>query len=360
MEEIKLLILDDDNEVIKDFTRSIELFNENNQKYKVLGYNHETMDLSIIKNKINPEIHGVIIDMKWGKENDYGVNIIEIAKNKLVPFVIYSGNDFDLGTQNDLMKFISKTTEMNAVIEHFVNLYNTNMFEVFGENGLLMKEIKEIFWNHAAFHISEWKDFPQFNKSSRLMRYIVSRMYNKLMITEDGKNSDSIYSSEYYINPPSRDIIHSGLVVKEISTNKKFVVMNAACDMERGLPDKIILCENNNTLRNKFVDGLKKASNSDGRSKLKNKFKSIIKNSNSQYQYLPPYKSIIQEMFLDFQMISSVDKKCAVDNEKYEKLYTINPIVFKDIQYRFSHYYARQGQPELDENEIDELIKLEL
>ncbi len=69
---------------------------------------------------------------------------------------------------------------------------------------------------------------------------------------------------------------------------------------------------------------------------------------------LPPC-SLFHGGLIDFQMVQSISTEDF--NENASVVSSINPVFHKDIQARFSHYYGRQGQPQLSKDNILEWIK---
>src|SRR5690606_26503757 len=150
----------------------------------------------------------------------------------MIPVIIYSGNPYEIG-ENDFLKFFSKSTKLGILLEHIINIYNTNIFNIFNNEGLLIQELHDIFWKHVSGDILSWNGLPQELKNSRLLRYVVFRVSNKFLIGDVSETSDSLSSSEFYINPIINDNIHPELVILEKKTKKRYVILNASCCMER-------------------------------------------------------------------------------------------------------------------------------
>ncbi len=357
MEVIKILIFDDDQKVVDDFYATIKSLNATGLGKTIVGSSCTKKHISVIKKHIKSDLNGIIIDMKWHNNEKYGERIVNEAKRHMIPIIIYSGNPYEID-ENDFFKFFSKSNKLGNLLEHIINIYNTNIFNIFSNEGLLIEEIHGIFWKHVSGDILSWNGLSQELKSKRLMRYVVSRLSNKFLIGDESEASDSLSSSEFYINPIIKDKIHPGLVILEKKSNKRYVILNASCDMERTIPENIVLCESSDDFRDDYIQMYNNATTSDKRRSIKDKFERIVKNGNPQYQYLPPYKGKIKESFFNFQKVINVSKNDILEMNEFEKLYTINPEVYKDIQYRFTHYFARQGQPELDSEERNDLSKL--
>ncbi len=347
MSNLNILLLDDDIRVIQDFQRTIELFNIKREDIRIEVIYHSSACLNEISELIKPSLNGIIIDMKWNGDDYFGEKIATIAKEYMIPVVIFSGNSYEM-VENDFYKFIPKEQGAYTILEHFVSLHDTKFNEIFSTEGILFKELLEIFWSHAANDILEWNKIEPKYKVNRLIRYVVSRLTHKYSLNIDTRDkSDEFSPSEYYINPNIREKPYSGTIIKNLESQKRYIIINASCDMERELPDFITVCELDEQIRSEYQSKYH-ASNSNGKKSIKDKFNNMIKNSNQRFHFLPEYSSI-KESFIDFQKIISIEnKKIVGENQEYIIEYSVTPDIFKDIQYRFSHYYARQGQPDLD------------
>lgn len=69
--------------------------------------------------------------------------------------------------------------------------------------------------------------------------------------------------------------------------------------------------------------------------------------------FLPEYKEL-EEGIIDFQNLMTIS---LTEYMKLERLATVSESFFKDIQSRFSSYYARQGTPDLNKKNIIDSYK---
>lgn len=101
--------------------------------------------------------------------------------------------------------------------------------------------------------------------------------------------------------------------------------------------------------KGKFVELLKNPKNEQERKNTINTLETHIKNNKERYHFLPSYKDI-PAGFIDFQTLKSLTEDEIREN--YDRVATISPLFMRDIIARFSRYYARQGQPDLDIEKI--------
>ena len=76
----------------------------------------------------------------------------------------------------------------------------------------------------------------------------------------------------------------------------------------------------------------------------------IVRDGNCFEHYIPPFNDN-RHAVIDFREIITVNKSDLTEDKKET---TINSVYMKNIQSRFSQYYSRQGQPDID---IDHLYK---
>ena len=83
-------------------------------------------------------------------------------------------------------------------------------------------------------------------------------------------------------------------------------------------------------------------------------FTKYVNNAKARYHLLPPCQ-LFSGGLIDFQLINSISQEDF--HEGASVIASINPVFHKDIQARFSHYYGRQGQPQLNKDNIIDWIK---
>lgn len=121
--------------------------------------------------------------------------------------------------------------------------------------------------------------------------------------------------------------------------------------MEQDKSDFVVLCQID---INSFNDLKKRIKDESTFKKAEDQLRSYVNNSKPRYHLLPPCKLFFGG-FVDFQTLMSVSKEDF--QEKSSVIASINPVFHKDIQARFSHYYGRQGQPQLNQENIISWIK---
>ena len=134
------------------------------------------------------------------------------------------------------------------------------------------------------------------------------------------------------------DRITTGSIVQ--TDDKWFVVLSPACDLvprgENGIlnTDCILLVE---------IEGIDEAL---GGSRSRSRVRELCTNRRTYYHWLPETE-VFEGGILNFRKLITLDKD-AFDERFGKPVIQISPSFVKDIISRFSSYYARQGQPDID------------
>ena len=170
-----------------------------------------------------------------------------------------------------------------------------------------------------------------------LLRYAPNHL---LQLLEE--NEEDCFPEEVYLYPSVLDRITTGSIVT--TDDQWFVVLSPACDLvprgKNGIlnTDCILLVE---------IDSVEQVL---GGSKSKGKVTELCTNKRTYYHWLPQ-TDFFDGGVLNFRKLTALDKKDF--DEKFGKpTIQISPSFVKDIVSRFSSFYARQGQPDIDSKDF--------
>lgn len=350
-ETINIIIVEDDSHQQEMYKDCIDEFNKEDTEYEIKVFQFKD-DSEVPKTLYNHRIDAIIIDLNWGRggTNNEGNRLVEkIRADCRVPIFIISGNLSLLENDDEetiiFKKYQRDGLDLECVLNEIKELYDTGYTKAIGNGSKLDKMIGEVFWQHMSKVIAHWKGFDEEIKVQRMLRFAATRINE--MLTKNGEDKHDYYDAvEFYITQPENKKIFTGDIINYDS--EQYIVMTAACDIENDKSDYVVLCKIDNKILKDIYCGLKEDVSS-----AKQKFDTYIKNNKQRYHLLPPC-----DLFLggaaDFQCIQSVPK---TELEGLESVISINPVFVKDIQARFSHYYGRQGQPQLNKDSIIEWIK---
>jgi len=366
---MNLLIVEDDEKLLMSYIDVIESFNKKHVP-KIIHTISKT--LTEAKDKLtSTNFDAAIIDLvlkpagKIGEAE--GNDIIREVVNKLrFPIIVYSGNIGLISeeiTENIFFKKHSRDSiEFDKLLEYLHNIYLTGITKILGSKGIIEGYLNDIFWTH----ISKAMQFWLLHKNEKtLLRYILSIINEHLELNNEG-DFEYFEPSEFYITPPIKKFLFTGTILQK-ETNY-FLVLSPACDLAQQKSKNILIAEIENlnlpiitdqmTIINKPIqDGLlpdayKKAY--DKKENSKEILRKIISNNYAlKYHYLPP-TTLFRGGIVNFQKISS--ELLTTTNEAYTPVASISGIFLKEVISRFSHYYSRQGQPDMNPDKLLESL----
>lgn len=350
-EIINIIIVEDDIDQQKMYKDCIDEFNKEDAEYEIEVFQFKD-DSEVPNTLYNHRIDAIIIDLNWGNGSlvaEGSMLVDKIREDCRVPIFIISGNlglfESDYEETIIFKKYQRDSVDFEQVLEEIKELYRTGYTKAIGNGSKLDKMIGEVFWQHMSKVIAHWKDFDEEIKVQRMLRFAATRINE--MLTKNGEDKHDYYDAvEFYITQSENKKIFTGDIINYES--EQYIVMTAACDIENDKSDYVVLCKIDNEILNDIYTGLK-----EDNTKAKSNFDGYIKNNKQRYHLLPPC-DLFPSGAVDFQCIKSVPKN---EIESLKSDISINPVFVKDIQARFSHYYGRQGQPQLNKDSIIEWIK---
>lgn len=336
-----ILLVEDDKQSV-DTCIEIASFNKDIQ-IKVAN------DFTEAKNKLsNEEIDTAIVDIKLGSVADAGNSVIEeIEKLSLrIPTVIHTGTP-DSVQVNALKVFVRGENTYDEIFDYLVNVYNTGLVNILGRKGLLEKQLYNVYQKNILPTLeTSWVNYGIENPEKTekaLLRYTLNHLLQLLENTDD---VDKCYPEEMYIFPPVDENYRTGSIVRD-NENHYFIILSPACDLalHNGSfkTERVLLVEIKDI--SNIIDLATKHCLSP--EERKEKLESIFKNTFSLYYHWLPKVDFYSGGIINFRRIYSFSKKELQKN--YSKpIIQIAPFFCKDIVARFSSYYARQGQPDID------------
>lgn len=357
MNNMKLLLVED-NEDDQNLCRcAVNDFNEDSPEFKVC--------LEICGNVTEAEeklrqsdFDGVIIDMKLtSSEPDEGNQVIQKIKESLkrIPVVIMTGTP-DVADRNDFPLInIHKKGDIrySQIIEDFKNIYRTGLTKILGGKGIIEKTLAAIFTqnllpaltNNLSDSQRGWIQYAESDVSrteKALLRYTLNHLLQHL-----DNDVSQCYPEEMYIYPSINSRINTGCILKKRNPEQYYIVMNPACDLaERGNgscnTDRALLVE---------IQSLEEICPSFDWNNLSNnnksELKNIYKNNKSIYYHWLPKTNFFRGGVINFRRVSTYVEEeinTLFDTPEIQ----ISAPFLKDMISRFSSYYARQGQPDID------------
>lgn len=300
--------------------------------------------------KLDNSFDGAIIDLKLAERGDEGNQVISriVESHFRIPVAILTGTP-DAADSDFAYIGVFKKGDPGAgyadLLDCFWGIHNTGLTRIMGGRGIIEETLSKVFRENLLPQRDKWVAYGEIDSTrteKALLRYALSHLLQ--LLDDDG---DRCFPEEVYLTPPLTDKIRTGSVVKEQNSEQRFVVMNPACDLvirDNGEcnTDRILIMgidSQTSLFPGHPVSDLSKSQKKD--------LEKAYRNNKAAYYHWLPRTEFFEGGFLNFRKLSSLSSQ--EFNERFEKpAVQISPSFVKDMVARFSAYYARQGQPDID------------
>lgn len=346
--------------LVEDTETAIKTCNEYAQKYTESGKKISIIVARTVADafdKLSCKIDVAIVDIKLKSEKNGGNDVVSKMQELClrIPTVFHTGTPDDVQVEN-VLKVFTRGDGYPKIFDYLLEVYNTGITEILGKHGFLEEQINNfynsVFWVTRDSWISKGKEYSAEVVKKSLLRTVIYHLENILE-----NNSEKTFYEEFYLCC-SNDDLHTGSIIKRKEDNKNYIVISPACDLVKRPGGNrntniITLCEIDPIELHGFM--LKTDSDDQLGKDKKNIIKNLLANTKNRYHWIPKIDSFSGGL-LDFtKTISMTESKI---NELYDLLnIRISPPYLKNILSRFSSYYARQGQPDLDVDAFVERLK---
>ena len=343
---MKILLIEDSKDQQDIFKNSVEVFNDKNDlrvEYEIAE------DIQDALNKIDGSYDGTIIDLKLREEEDGGNEIVRQLGSSFtrIPIIFVTGF---VDLVNDHPAIIKKRARADETYESdlilFKQISNTGITRIMGGRGIIEETLSQVFLENLLPQKDTWINYGEDNSSrteKALLRYALNHLL-QLLDDDEGR----CYPEEVYLYPPLTEEVRTGSILREKESDKWLAVMSPACDLvirEDGCrnTDIILIAEiDSMTTLFPWFQGTKGLSNTKRR-----KLEDAFANSKFYYHWLPE-TDFFEGGFLNFRKLSTLEIEQLQEQFHLPPKIQISPPFVKDIVARFSSYYARQGQPNID------------
>lgn len=347
MADFKLLLVEDDKQDLQTCRDCVKDFE---QEKKCSIDLVECSGVNEALDKLDDSFDGAIIDLKLADDGDEGNQVLNGIKEShfRIPVAILTGTP-DAADSDYANIGVFKKGDPGAgyadLLNNFWGIHNTGLTRIMGGRGKIEDTLNTVFLKNLLPQRRMWVAYGK-EDATRAEKALLRHALNHLLqlLDDDGERC---FPEEMYLHPPLIDKIRTGSVVKEKSSEQRFVVMNPACDLiirKKGEcnTDRVLIVEIDSQT-SLFPDhpatGL---SNSQ-----KKELEKAYKNNKSTYYHWLPRTEFFEGGFLNFRKLSTLSS--LEFNERFDKpAIQISPSFVKDMVARFSAYYARQGQPDID------------
>lgn len=361
MSEMNLILVEDQEQDRETCRNAVIDFEEDNDcTIKLQEFNNVSEALSALRKSY---YDGAIIDMKLADQGGEGNQVIELIRDSFrrIPVVIMTGTPDVAETDGFPLVKLGKKGEVQYkdIINELWNIYNTGLTRILGGKGEIEKNLNRIFIENLLPHRHKWIEYG-LEDSTRTEKALLRHALNHLsQILDDDVNK--CYPEELYIYPTVSDRINTGVIVKSKTTDDYYIVMNPACDLaerdnggcntDRALLAKI---DSVDTFLNDELSR-RKIRKPDLAELTEKQKRDVIKETRKHkklYYHWLPETGYFSGGFINFRKIATHTEEEFTENFETPLCQISSPFL-KDIVSRFSSYYARQGQPDIDYDKVE-------
>ena len=367
MNELKLMIVEDADSDLEVCRTSVDIYQAQKKNDGIdLSINLiecKTVDeaLQIVDNSFD----GAIIDLKFPSGDDKGKEVWTKIRESFfrIPVIIHTGTP-DSIDEDDRLFLVSVLKKGEAdykteILDSFYDIYNTGMTRIIGGRGKIEETLNEVFLKNLLPQLEIWKNYGK-SDTQRTEKALLRFTLNHLIQLLDD-DEDQFFAEEVYIYPPHSSALRTGSILPHKTNGSHRIVLNPACDLvvrtgNQINTDRILLADIESTdkayrFRFNKIDQDQELDDVTKREHKKQTLFNIFNNKNALYQHYLPKVGFFSGGIINFRKLSTFSKK-DLKKEYDSPSIQVSPAFTKDILSRFSSYYARQGQPDLDCSQI--------
>lgn len=341
----------------------------------------ESQTLAEAVKRVDNSFDGAIIDLRLDHTANEGNEVAEQIVNLQyrIPIAIMTGTPADADVDMAYIGVYKKgETEYSELFDRFWSIQDTGLTRIMGGRGEIEKTLNQVFLKNLIPRIETWIAYGKVDSQRTeraLLRYALNHLLQLL-----GNDEEENFREEMYISPPLIEGLRTGSIVRKKSNQAFYVVLSPACDLvvrkngkfntDRLLLAEIdgeeILAEIKGILKTRNKKELKKIEACEHHQAESECFKTILgyqeeriersvsgllRNSHDFFHHTLPKTDFFPGGFLNFRKLTTWTKGEFDATFDPPEIQISSPFI-KDIIARFSSYYARQGQPNIDFTEV--------
>ena len=351
MSSFKLLLVEDDDRDLSTYEDTVNRYQDEEQREIELVVSRTLEDAF---SKLDRSYDGAIIDITIDGDDDAGNQVIErIVEEKLrLPTLILTGTPGSVDARFAHIRTYTKGEEeasFDKLLKGLLSIYDTGLTRILGGRGTIESYLDEVFHRILLPQIDQWEKYGQ-RDSTSTEKALLRHTLNHLLQLIDEEIVEC-FPEEFYLHPSLSEEIRTGSILREIDDGTKFVVLSPDCDIvvrEDGSrnTDRVLVAEIvPPTALISWYDPSQLSSL--GRDR-KNSLRSALENNRGNQYHCLPETAFFPLGFINFRNLTTCKLEDLEERFCTPPICQISPPFVKDIVSRFSSYYARQGQPDID------------
>ena len=350
---MNILIIDDDESLDELFVTSAELAG-----FKAAFVKNVNDGLAMLTTQ---KFDAAILDLDFGDNEPTGESLVKKIEDLClrIPVIVHSGKpDSAYSIKEKIFGIFKRGCDYNEIFNRLNEINATGISEIMGVAG----EYEKILYSYYKTFFLDRKNLwieRAATESNRVKSSLIRAFSYQL--EETIHNEGKIYNEEFYLTAQD-DLLHRGSILKTKKEGFYYIVMTPSCDLVcryGGKPKvkSITLC----LIENIEAHGLSSIAGIDIADEERvTMVHPLFSNSNDnkemiKYHWLPPIDSF-NGGFVNFSKICSVPYKNIGESFEILRIKVAQPYI-KNITSRFSSYFARQGQPDLDSDDFERSLK---
>ena len=352
MSELRLLIVEDNVDELDTCRRTIRRHSvEIDREVELV----ECVDVNEAIAQLDNTFDGAIIDIRLSLSGlgDEGNEIIRKIEEGFfrIPVAVLTGtpDSVDCSKCIGVFKKGDRGAGYDDLVDRFFAIYDTGLTRILGGRGTIESKLGQVFLNNLLPQIGTWEAYAD-SYPCRTENALLRHTLNHLIQLIDMEIVEC-FPEEFYLYPPVSEEIRTGSILEEIDSGINFVVLSPDCDIV------VREAKNRNTDRVLFAEIVPPKAvlpwydrdqlSSLGKDK-RNSLRDALQNKRGNYYHCLPETDFFPLGFLNFRNLRTVKEEDIRDRFKMPPEMQISPPFVKDIVSRFSSYYGRQGQPDID------------
>lgn len=381
MIEINILLLEDNNEEIENFSRAKEILEAENPEIKFNITNYKIISDEVFSKLLKNNFDFLIVDLKlanswtweWDEKLDWNKFLEHIHNNLNIPIIINTWNIWSLDSKfisenNPLFQAIDSlsftppewSTKEKEILKKVFDIYSTWITLVIWKDWSINKVLNKLIWDWWLSNISKWKDFNDSEVANKsLSRYILSHLHHNL-----SWDYENFHSEEIYLKVIWDWKFDTGTILKSSNDWKYYIILTPACDIAQCNTDYYLVSQisdisvwvNQDIDISLLSENFEKLSNPNCDENCKKKaiekieraIKKMKSDDTKKTKFLPT-STLFKWWYINFEKLEKINKS---EESNYEVVCYISSHFLKDIISDFGYYYSRQWQPNLNNDII--------